>query len=331
MINEINKTNLLTKRTDLAYDDYENYPKEQLSDYTLDETIEHNIKILKSIVGDVSSKVINKKAGLYYTIDLSKVNINDTQTLERTEIILANVLKDIIKCNNLENKKAFVVGLGNVSVTPDAIGPIAIDNVVVTRHLELMNNLSDGFSNVCAMSPGVMGTTGIETYEIVKEVANSVDIDYLIVVDALATSSIERINCTIQVTDTGIKPGSGVGNKRKELSYETLGKPVIAIGVPTVVDAATITIDAINKVVEHIYNHTSKDEKEHITKEILGTFGDLSDFEKLDLVKEVLTEGGLNLMVTKKEIDQDVDDLSKVIANGINLALHKGLYNGHSA
>ena len=329
MQNELFKIKGLEKRTDLAFDDYENYSKDKLTDYDVEEMEEENIKIIKSSVGPDSSNIINKKQGLYYTIDLSGVDINDTLTLEKTEIILANVLKEIIKANNLENKRAFVVGLGNASVTPDAIGPEAIDNIVVTRHLELMNNLSEGFSNVCAMSPGVMGTTGIETYDIVKTISKHVDVDYLIVVDALATSSIKRINSTIQLTDTGIKPGSGIGNKRKELSFDTLGKPVIALGVPTVVDASTITIDAITKVIEHLSN-SEKVTKEELNK-IFGEFGKLSTFEAKQILVDVLTQEGLNYMVTKKEIDQDVHDLSKIIANGINLALHSGLYNGISS
>lgn len=169
--------------------------------------------------------------------------------------------------------------------------------------------------------------------------------------DALATNSIKRINKTIQLTDTGIKPGSGVGNKRKELSLQTLGIPVIAIGVPTVVDATTITVDAIQMTLKYLYleseNKTSyanklsptlvyenlnsvEDMSDTHKEAFLGPFGKLTEEQQRTLIEEVLTPQGYNLMVTPKEIDVEVEDLSKIIANGINLAVHSGLYNGQS-
>ena len=180
-----------------------------------------------------------------------------------------------------------------------------------------------------------MANTGMETSDIIKGVLKCHDYDLIIVIDSLSTSSIERLNKTIQITDTGISPGSGVGNRRKELSISTMGVPVIAIGVPTVVDAVTITSDAIDLVVRYLSKESSgKRKKESIenhepteeTKELLmGQIGLLTDEEKKNLIKEVLTPNGYNMMVTPKEVDSDIEDLSKIISTSIDLALHHGL------
>lgn len=343
-------------RTDLAKDEYEktlsnDEQKMRLQDFTNEEFERNNVIITKNVVGEFSSMKLNKPKGTYYTLDLSNLNIHDTKTLEQIEMTLAEVLINLLEETNLKSKKCLVVGLGNSNVTPDAIGPYVIDNTIVTRHLSLMDALSDGFSDVCAMSPGVMGTTGIETYDIIESLLQRLQVDFVIAVDALATNSIKRINRTIQITDTGIKPGSGVGNKRKELSNKTLGVPVIAIGVPTVVDATTITVDAIGMILKYLSlkfeNKTSlankltttpvKENLENVEsvdseqkEEFLGSFGSLDEVQQRALIEEVLTPQGYNLMVTPKEIDVEVSDLSKIIANGINLALHSGLYSGES-
>ena len=191
-----------------------------------------------------------------------------------------------------------------------------------------------------------MGSTGIETYDIINSVVKTVQPQFLIVVDALASKSIRRVNRTIQLSDAGISPGSGVGNKRKEISMDTVKVPVISIGVPTVVDAVTITHDVIDLLVRHISYHmkntraSSKiipasserfniDEVEplsdELTSELLGKIGLMSVEEKRQLIREALTPQGLNMMVTSKDIDTNIEDLSHIIARGINLAMHKGI------
>ncbi len=338
-------------RTDLAHDEYLHHQNEQIEGLQNEDYQVEGLTVHKTTIFDTATPKINKAPGMYYTIELDGINIHDSLHLEKTEKAVATILKDCLTEHQLLGKKAFVVGLGNSNVTPDAIGPIVIDHTIVTRHLVQMNALSEGFSNVCAMSPGVMGTTGIETYDVIETVLQKVDADFIIVVDALATNTIKRINKTIQITDTGIRPGSGVGNKRKEISFATLHKPVIAIGVPTVVDATTITIDTIQMVLKYLnlelQGKTSKanrltnelvkenlDQKMTIneqTKEsFLGKFGLLNEQDQRTLVEEVLTPQGYNLMVTPKEIDTEIDDLSQIIACAINLALHPGLYNGYS-
>lgn len=308
----------LNLRTDLAYDDKDNVENK------LQETVEilEGITIYKHIIEDKDSKALNKKCGNYYSIDLNDINFDDTKTSIRIEKAVAYVLKKIIEEKGLLNKKGLIVGLGNMNVTPDSLGPYVIDNIIVTRHLFTLNKISDGFSNVCALSPGVMGTTGLETYDIIDSVVKNITCDFVIAIDALATSSLSRVTKVIQITDTGINPGSGVKNKRKELSFETLGIPVIAIGVPTVIDSVTITNDIIEYMLSHL--HEINEEK------FLGEFGSLDEENKRMLIEGILEPSGVNMMVTPKEIDSEIEELTKIIANGIDLALHPGLYNGES-
>ena len=244
-----------------------------------------------------------------------------------------------------------IVGLGNDNITPDAIGPYVVDNIVVTRHLALNDELHKGYSNVSAISPGVMGTTGIETYDVIEAVRNKIDVDYIIVVDALASSSIARVNKTIQITDTGIQPGSGVGNKRKEISFNTMRIPVFAVGIPTVVDAVTIASNTLDYVIKYLsleyndmipsvnklspsgldikYDEISEPALK-LKEEFLGKIGLLNEIELKNLFSEVLTPNGYNLMVTSKDIDLEVEDLSKIVAWGINKALHESIMRSES-
>ena len=322
-------------RTDLAYDVVTRHKDYDIKDFFESYEEISGIPVYKNIIGTEASKVLNKQKGTYYTIDLTKVDFHDVNLCENVEHALADVLIKMLINLNLKNKKCLLVGLGNINVTPDALGPYVMDNVIVTRHLFKMGNISEGFSEVSAISPGVMGNTGIETFDIIKSVNDNIKADFVIVVDALASSSIARVNKTIQITDTGISPGSGVGNRRKELSEKTMGVPVIAIGVPTVVDAVTITSDAIDLVVKYLSKATNEKkvhepienyEPTEETKEILmGQIGLLTEEEKKNLIKEVLTPNGYNMMVTPKEVDADIEDLSKIIATGLDMALHYGL------
>src|SRR5690606_35629985 len=182
----------------------------------------------------------------------SKLRANDQDLYEETCKALAAELVNILK---LGPKSAIlVVGLGNWNVTPDALGPKVVSNLMVTRHLleYLPDQVDEGVRPVCAVAPGVLGITGIETGEIVKGIVDRIRPDYIIAIDALAARKLERVNTTIQIADTGIAPGSGVGNKRMELSKDTLGVPVLAIGVPTVLDAATMANDAIDLVLDSL-------------------------------------------------------------------------------
>ena len=191
---------------------------------------------------------------------------------------------------------ALVVGLGNRAITPDAVGPGAADHTLVTRHLidQAPEHFGD-FRPVAALAAGVLGTTGVESGELAQAVAGKVKPGCVIAVDALAARSLDRICATVQLSDTGIVPGSGVGNHRFALNAETLGVPVIAVGVPTVVDGATLALDILEEV--------GRD----------------------DLDPAALRGVGGSLMVTPRDIDQRVKDMAKVIGFGIDLALHPRL------
>jgi len=302
------------------------------------------IKINKTVIDESMSAKINKKPGIYYLIDLFGADIHDTDQNRAIEDATTRVLKELLKMEGIDiTKRGLVVGLGNVNVTPDSLGPMVIDNVIVTRHMFLLGEpVSEGISNVSALAPGVMGNTGIETSDIIKAIIEKVDIDYLLVVDALASSNIMRVNKTIQITNGGISPGSGVGNKRKELSKEVLGMPVIAIGVPTVVDAVTITANTIDYLLRYFNHKLNTPERasdklvfsenmdlrnieipnKDYTKQFLGEFGILSEEQKISLINSVLTPNGLNMMVTPKEVDIDIEDLSRIISSAIDRSLH---------
>ena len=326
-------------RTDLAIDLIkQNNIKGIKSSYKIID----NIKITDVYIDKESEKKISKKEGNYITIEFD--DVTDYDNKEKVKEIFVKELKKIIKNNNIKKEDScLIVGLGNDASTPDSLGPKSVSNVVVTNHLFVYGDVTAGFRKTYALSPGVMGSTGIETSELIKAVVCSIKPGFVLVIDALASQSVERVNKTIQMTDTGIQPGSGVGNSRKELSKDTLNIPVIAIGVPTVVDAVTIVSDTINYMFKHysynknnINNPTNKlipstslnylKKDINITledkKTLMGVIGSLESEEIKQLIFEVLTPIGYNLMVTPKEIDFLIDKLSDVIGNGINHALH---------
>jgi len=338
----MNNNNMLF-RTDLAI--------ESVDDLEINSTYEviDGIKITKLIVDDDLSVKINKKQGIYVTIEFD--DITDFHSREKLGNLLNLELKKMLNYKNIDDDfECLVIGLGNEKSTADALGPLTINNILVTRHLFYMNKkIDEGIRKVSAISPGVMGDTGIETSELIKNIIDSIKPDFVLVIDSLKASSISRVNKTIQMTDTGIHPGSGVGNKRKEISENLFKIPVIAIGVPTVVDAVTIVNDTINMLFKHlsyiknnpytsklIFRHLNNyDEKlneindlsEEEKQNLIGMFGTLNEDEKLSLLQEVLEQTNYNLIVTPKEIDFLVVKLSDIISNSINNAIHKEIKN----
>ena len=273
-----------------------------------------NIKLIETIVDKNLSKEINKKEGDYYLVDISNEDINDSESLLRIEKFITKLLKKILRKEKINNSsKGLIVGLGNLNITPDSLGPKVIDKVIVTRHLfELdKDSISEGVSNVCALSPGVMGTTGIETSDIIKAIIDKISLDYIIVIDALKAFDINRVNKTIQITNSGISPGSGVGNRRKELSKDVLGIPVIAIGIPTVVDASSIAINSFYNVIN---NENYED--------IFTKYNNLKPNQKQKIEEEGISNYNSNYIVSLKEIDIDIENLSEVISGAIDHALH---------
>ncbi len=281
---------------------------------------------------------LGKKKGKYITLEFD--DVTDSRNREKVTSTLTLILRKMLKLK--KDSFGLVIGLGNDKSTPDSLGPLVVNDIIVTNHLYLLGQMSDNYRRLSAISPGVMGETGIETSDIIESIVKNIKPDYLIVIDSLASKSIERLNKTIQITDTGIHPGSGIGNKRKEISYETLGIPVIAIGIPTVVDAVIIVSDTINfiyknyafnkeymnvpksKLTFNNVNYLKKEIKEYKKDKeaLLGMVGTLNDEELQMLIYEVLNPIGYNLMVTPKEIDFIIKKLSVTVSDSINNVIH---------
>lgn len=320
---------------------------EQINDKNLiKEEVINNIKISRVVMD--KNNLLNKKEGNYITIELT--DITNYEDRENVGKVLVKEIKDILNKNNIkDNYECLVIGLGNKKSTPDALGPMVIDNILVTRHLfELNADVKEGIRKVSAIIPGVMGNTGIETIDIIKSIVDNVKPKFIIVIDSLCASSIERLNKTIQLTDTGIHPGSGIGNMRKEISKDTLGIPVIAIGVPTVVESVTIVNDTLEYMFMHLNylknnyetsklvvkrnnNYLDKIKSSKVSnedKEILGgIIGSLDEEKKKNLISEVLNNINYNLIVTPKEIDFIIEKLANVISNSINNAINREVDN----
>lgn len=270
----------------------------------------------------------HKREGDYYTISTEAFINNDYEEMKKIEENICKVIKDFIDVK----KKALVIGLGNYTITPDSLGPRACENIVASSHLK-----DENLGNLSVIAPGVMGQTGMETSDIIKGIIDKTKPDYLIVIDALAARSIKRLNQTIQITDAGINPGSGVGNKRKEISMSTMGIPVIAIGIPTVVDLSSIAYDSIEYLLKHLEleknknglrindkeDYDSLDLSKKTEETYLGLIGKLTNTEQKNLINEALTPSGYNYLVTPKSIDEDISSMALVISRGINMAFHK--------
>lgn len=264
---------------------------------------------------------MRKLMGNYITLEVPRLREKNSALKEVVSQVLARELGIITGLGQDENKTVLVVGLGNWNVTPDALGPRVVGDLLVTRHILQLEpeTLGHGFRSVAAISPGVLGLTGIETGEIIQGLVEKVRPDLLLVVDALAARSMERLHTTIQITDTGIHPGSGVGNRRFAINSSTIGIPVFAMGVPTVVDAVTIAVDAMDKVVASFTASVEKESKFYKVLEELDAEG------KKKLFSEVLSPYNGNLMVAPKEIDVLIEDTARLIAGSINAALHPAI------
>jgi spore protease len=274
------------------------------------------------VVSELGEAHIGKPVGNYITLEVPGIKDRDPEYEEKVKQQLAVEIRRLV---NLDDKSVIlVVGLGNWNITPDAVGPKVVDRILVTRHIFefVPDQVDDRMRSICAVAPGVLGITGIETGEIVKGIVDRVGPDLVIAIDALASRKTERIGTTIQVADTGINPGSGIGNKRMGLTKETLGVPTLAIGIPTVVYAHTIGRDALEMLIKEFADQVSPGSEFY---KMLKTM----DEQHLDtLVNQVLSQGLGDLVVTPKEVDILIDDVVEIIADGINLSVHKGLSMG---
>lgn len=291
-------------RTDLALEARESFPEDdvEIKGVVLTEDYDEKNKIRVSTVvikDEKGAKAMQKPIGTYITIEAPELSQADDDYHKPASEIIARNLKKL--AGDLKKEEVLVVGLGNREVTPDSLGPQVVDNLFVTRHLvrEFGSDFKEKnrLGTVSAISPGVMAQTGMETLEIIKGIIKETKPKLLIVIDALASRSVNRLNTTIQLTDTGISPGSGVGNNRKALNEETLGTKVIALGVPTVVDAATIVSDT------------------------LTTYMQKSGFDEADIfqfISEINNQTINNMFVTPKNIDESVKRISYTVSEALN-------------
>ena len=311
-------------RTDLIIEreDIQGTKKETIKDeiYQVERIEDHNDKYVSISFDDITDK-------------------DNFKTIEKT---LIKELKLVLKDYNIKKDDlVLIIGLGNSLSTPDSLGPKTLENVLVTSYLYNLGEVDSSYQNTAIFKPEVTGTTGIETSTIIKSLIEKTNTKLVIFIDALASSSIDHLNKVIQITTKGISPGSGVGNNREELTKNTLNIPVIAIGVPTIVEASTIVKDTLINLKKHIsYQIENKDNiKTKLTtyqdyseqennlskqeeKNILGEIGLLDPSDLKQLIDEVLIPIKYNLMVTPKEIDFQIEKLSLLIANSLNKSLH---------
>ncbi len=307
-----------TVRTDLALEAREMLTKQVREDIpgVLVETSEDDDLIITRVnIGTPEAeRMMGKAKGKYITIEAPGLRYKNTPLQEKIMNMLATELAAMV--NLPRNATVLIVGLGNWNVTPDALGPRSAHKIVVTRHLQelLSPELKGGVRSVCAIAPGVLGITGMETAEIIQGIVSNIKPDLVVAIDALAAASSHRVITTIQLANTGIHPGSGVGNKRFGLTEATLGVPVVAIGVPTVVHASTIAMDTINTLQEHA-----------AFGRYFKSMANLSDQDRQTIVRQVLPEMLGDLMVTPKEVDRLIEDIAAVVAGGINQAMHPNI------
>lgn len=307
-------------RTDLALETQEKMQEDRVElkgVRFLEEQVDKNLTISTVVIEtENGAKTMGKPKGTYITIEAGNMDEEDEDYHREISRQLAEVIKKLNRIKK-EEYDVLVVGLGNREVTPDALGPRVVDNLFITRHvIKEYGKYAFGQEKVNRISsivPGVMAQTGMESLEIIKGVVRETKPDLIIAVDALAARSTKRLNRTIQVTDTGINPGSGVGNHRHGLTHNSLGVPVISIGVPTVVDAATIVNDTMYNLVTELTQ-----------SEAFSAMGDslktLNDAEKYELIRELLSPNLNAMFVTPKDIDESVKRLSFTISEGINMA-----------
>lgn len=261
------------------------------------------------VLNEEGEKTMGRPQGSYITIESIELRHNNWEAHKNITRNFADILKRLISGFKLgPDDPILVVGLGNWNATPDALGPKVVNTILVTRHMFQFapEELTGGLRPVSILSPGVLGITGIETAEIIRGVVDKIQPKLIIAIDALAAGNVDRIASTIQLADTGISPGSGIGNKRMGLNQETMGVPVIAVGIPTVVNAIVIAFQLFGQVMENnqaLTQALTEEQMDQAIHQVLGSFG-------------------TNLTVTPKEIDDLISHAARVVASGLNQALH---------
>lgn len=310
-------------RTDLALEEKERFESDnvEIPGVVLDEEYDKEMEIRITRVKvetENGAKTMGKPVGVYLTIEAPNMAVPDEDYHREVSVKLSGFIRELIQGRELdtEDLSVLVVGLGNRKVTPDALGPYVADNLCVTRHIvKEYGKYAMGMEHarlVSAIVPGVMGQTGMETLEIVKGVVNETKPDLVIAIDALAARNTKRLNRTIQIADTGIHPGSGVGNHRNGLTKESVGIPVIGIGVPTVVDAATIANDTMENLIDAL-------ESSEMLKGVGDVLRTYNSAEKYELVKELISPHLNGMYVTPKDEDDLVKQISYTISEALNM------------
>lgn len=312
-----------TARTDLALEAREKFEKDnvEIGGVVLKERYleKENVRISRVLIEtEKGAKAMGKPKGTYITLEAEELSEMDEGYHREISKVLADCLKDLMPSPIPEDFSVLVVGLGNRDVTPDALGPFVVNHLRINRHLikeygraALENEQGAMLSGLV---PGVMGQTGMETVEIIKGVVEEAKPDLVIAIDALAARNAKRLNRTIQIANTGIHPGSGVGNHRHAINEESLGVPVIAIGVPTVVDAATIVGDAMENLL------LALKENYHLSA-LAKTFQEFDASDRRALVLEVLSPNLNGMFVTPKDIDETIRHISYTISEALHMAM----------
>lgn len=263
------------------------------------------------ITSKEGEEALNKKIGNYITIDVNKINNLLEEENQKIVELLSNEIEKIVDKHIGKSEDILVVGLGNLYSTPDSLGSKVVKKIEITRHIKkyMPQYIDKNARAISAVAPGVLGMTGIETWEFLKGIVDNVKPKLILAIDSLCSRSVNRISKSIQLSDTGIVPGGGVGNARIELTKESLGIPVIALGIPTCVDVATITEDGLNLWIDKL------EKKENIDTKIL------EENNNYESIKEALLPSDLNFIVTPKEIDELIENMTEIVSAGINNAI----------
>lgn len=306
------RTDMADERKDIykKANNLENIPGIETSESTVNDNIKTNIV---KITNEQGEQAIGKPIGTYVTVDIKNLKLATDEDIQKASDVVKDELKKIIDSHCESQDEILVVGLGNQFVTPDSLGPKVVSEIEVTKHFikYTPQYVVEGTRSVCAIAPGVLGTTGIETSEIIRGIVNKVQPKMLIVIDSLASKSIERISSTVQISDTGIVPGGGVGNAREELSEKSIGIPVIAIGVPMVVESAVLVNDCLDLFIGKLQNEAKSNDY----------LNELKEKDNYGEIKESLNPTGYNMIVTPKEIDDLIENMKDIVSTAINSAV----------
>lgn len=306
-------------RTDMAVERRDLYRKANNIENEIDgvECTEEEIEDIKitrvNITNSQGEEALKKPVGNYITIDVKKINNIAVEKEDKIVEVISKELSSIVDKHIKKDEEIMIVGLGNLHSTPDSLGSRVVNEVEITRHIKiyLPQYIDANTRSISAISPGVLGTTGIESAEIIRGIVEKVKPKMIIAIDSLCSKNVSRINKSIQISDTGIVPGGGVGNTREELSEKSLGIPVVAIGVPTVVEMASITNDCLDLFIEDL-------QKKAESNDVLNRLKDEDNYER---IKEALIPNDYNFIVTPKEIDELIESMKDIISRGINEAL----------